>query len=279
RKDKGTPFPPSALANENEVRGFRPDNGPCCDVATFRLDLTSTPGAPWNASAIKVFVDDFLACNRYDCKSRTKINRMFQSHFRTLQRHLKATSANADASGAAGSSKGKGTGRGQGTRNAFNAKEVLFHRRHEIARRYRATLRHVWILERLGIDGMSSDEEDTAAPFKRFRILVKPWRHARVTTFLRTLDALYRLWRATSSQAEKRGSQPRLRYISDKRSTSHAVSRLPANAYDDVWYGEQSSVEQDNLRAREEPYDFGHDPAIVKYVVCLCRLTYAHRQG
>ena len=80
------------------------------------------------------------------------------------------------------------------------------------------------ILQRLGIDGMSSDEEDEGAPFIRYRVLKKTWRSEAVTTFLRALDALHRRYRKTGGSGSKRGSPPRLRCLCPKESTSKAGS-------------------------------------------------------
>ena len=113
---------------------------------------------------------------------------------------------------------------------------------------------------------MSSDEEDTGAPFPRYRVLTKPWRSEVVTTFLRTLDALHRRYRKMGGSGSKRGSPPRLRYLVADESTSKEVARLPINAYAEEWYKKQTGLRRDDIAARPTPYNFDVDPAVTEYV-------------
>ena len=142
----------------------------------------------------------------------------------------------------------------------------LFQRRYHTAARYKATKEHLWILEKLGVDGMSSDEEDVGAPVVRYRVFVRPWRHSRVTAFLRILDALHRRWRKKAGTGSKRGSPPRLRFLCKDVSRTRAVANLPCNAYDDAWLATLSTVKKDDLRAQEKEYDFTHDGTVTEYV-------------
>ncbi len=87
RADKYAPFKKASLASEIMVRGYRPSDGPCCTAANFQIDIDGTPASPWNDSARKVFVEDFLTINNHKCRDRKKIKTMFRSHFRTLQSH------------------------------------------------------------------------------------------------------------------------------------------------------------------------------------------------
>lgn len=117
---------------------------------------------------------------------------------------------------------------------------------------------------------MSSDEEDNTAAFVRYRIFKKPWRHARVTEFLRLLDALHRMWRAESGQASKRGSTQRRRFVCGEEDGSNPPKpRLPKNAYDDAWLAARTPVELDKLKPNNTAYDFSHDEGIKTYATDL----------
>lgn len=113
---------------------------------------------------------------------------------------------------------------------------------------------------------MSSDEEDEGAAFACYRIFVKPWRSDHVTTFLRALDALHRRFRKRGESGSKRGSPPRLRYLSNQVSSSKAVPKLPINAYDDDWYRNKTGLEKDDLAVRPTPYDFDIHQSVIMYV-------------
>ncbi|KAH9858480.1 hypothetical protein C2E23DRAFT_718089 [Lenzites betulinus] len=249
-------FHASTVATARQVRGFDPAEGRCCDVATFCLDFTSTPGSIWNKSAAAVFVDDFLAVRLFTCKNRKEITEMFNRHFRTLQKHLKLYGVLAAA--------GPSESHKEHSRETRRYTVCLTFRRYNIALRYGGTRRHVPLLQRLGPEGMSSDEEDTEGPFTRYAAFRKPWRHASVTRIMRILDALHRRSRSRSGQGSQRGRGPRVRYMSSQVSPEkRVVRRLPRNAYDPDWLRTRTAVQLEELDIEETPYDFTIDPVIV----------------
>lgn len=89
RTGKHSPFPKWAIATAAEVRKFDPDEGECCTVKRFCIDISGTPASPWNESATRVFVKNFLTVAQFKCRNRSKIRDMFRSHFKTLQRHYR----------------------------------------------------------------------------------------------------------------------------------------------------------------------------------------------
>lgn len=114
---------------------------------------------------------------------------------------------------------------------------------------------------------MSSDEEDEGAPFVRYRVVKKTWRHVRVTKLLRLLDALHRRWRKKGRA--KRGSRPRVRFLDeDLHSTRTAVSRLPKNAYDEHWLSTLKTHRREEL-AVDKDHDFTIDISVNEYVPIL----------
>ncbi|RPD56981.1 hypothetical protein L226DRAFT_449457, partial [Lentinus tigrinus ALCF2SS1-7] len=256
REHNKSPFPKRTIARPILIRGFDPDKGPCCTAKKFRIDIHGTPASEWNTSATEVFVRDFLTVPQHTCRNRKKVHAMFRSHFKTLQRHFRK-----------GRSKDKGKGKGkEGDRSdmgdRYQRKYNLFQRRHAIVSRYHVLHPHIKILQRLGVNGMSSDEEEEDAPFVRYRVLVKPWRSEAVTKFLRALDALHRRYRKTGGSGSKRGSRPRLRYVYSEKSTSKEVRRLPINAYSEDWYREQKGLRRDEIAARPTPYNFDLDASV-----------------
>ena len=138
-------------------------------------------------------------------------------------------------------------------------------------RRLRAILRNDQMLhfapfmKRLGVDGMSSDEEDCSDPARtRLKILKKRWRSSSVTSLMRIADALHRRWRSTQGDGPLRGAQPLDRYLSDEFSASggpvavlpRPVAGLPRNAYEDRWLTSLSTVRQSEINAIDVALDF-----------------------
>jgi hypothetical protein len=48
------------LVSEEDLANWRPGIEECCTAEQFKLHLKGTPCDPWNASATRVFTDDFL---------------------------------------------------------------------------------------------------------------------------------------------------------------------------------------------------------------------------
>lgn len=44
----------------DELNNWNPADRECCTARHFKLNLNGTPGDPWNASAARVFTNDFL---------------------------------------------------------------------------------------------------------------------------------------------------------------------------------------------------------------------------
>ena len=122
------------------------------------------------------------------------------------------------------------------------------------------------MLEALGPDGMSSDEEETTAEGKRYTILAPRWRAAVLTPWLRVFDCLYLRYRNQQAHGDQRGSMPRKRYASQRQSTSIKwVPGLPYNAYRSDWLEQQLDVANVVHPSDEQPYT--HDPFVTQYVL------------
>lgn len=99
-----------------------------------------------------------------------------------------------------------------------------------------------------GVDIVSEDEsggEDSGYSITRIE-----WRSAEVTTFMRSLDAIYLSSRFAEGKCG-RGSVPRERYPSLRRELTAPKPRLPLNFYNKAWLEVLGEGERMSLDARE----------------------------
>lgn len=130
----------------------------------------------------------------------------------------------------------------------------LFTQRCDIALHEPRLQKHLDLLGRLGVDGMSSDEsdgEDGSRPV--FRVRSPIWRAPIVGRWLQVFDSLY-LKRRQITQ-DKRGCYPRIRVRSSSEPSCSKgfVEGLPLNAYDESWMARQSQA-----LASKDHADFSH---------------------
>ena len=122
------------------------------------------------------------------------------------------------------------------------------------------------MLEALGPDGMSSDEEVITPEGKKYFILVSKWRAPFLTPWLRIFDSLYLRHRNQQEHGDQRGCLPRKRYASTRVSTSQKwVPGLPVNAYRLDWLEQQLDVANVVHPSPEQLYT--HDPLLAQYVL------------
>ncbi|TFK62979.1 hypothetical protein BDN72DRAFT_862428, partial [Pluteus cervinus] len=137
---------------------------------------------------------------------------------------------------------------------------------------------HVPILERLGVDGMSSDESDIDDPaveilgprLPTYRILLPRWRSMPISSFLHIIDMAHVAHRMMSTDAStSRGANPRIRQLdaADYRLSSKKrfVPDLPMNAYRQDWLAGRVDVAF-AVRPRGDEYDFNHNSALINYI-------------
>ncbi|KAI9059823.1 hypothetical protein FKP32DRAFT_1613968 [Trametes sanguinea] len=250
-----SPFPDACVANPREVRGWQREEGECCTVEDFRLDLTKGYGSEWNKSAINVFVEDFIETGTYSCTDAKQVRRTINRHFRTIRRQYDIWKADREAAA-------KGTTVNRKDVNKERAKTQrrynTYQRRLRIALWYKETRKHGALVRQLGPDGMSSDEgEYENNILQRYRIHNMPWRDPRVTSLMRLLDALRRRYRSEQGQGDLRGSKCRLRCLSDAQSErTRAVPGLPRDAYEANWLQEQHALAVRDLEIQDGLYDF-----------------------
>ena len=136
------------------------------------------------------------------------------------------------------------------------------------------------MLEDLGIDGMSSDEEVKTRDGLQYFVLVPKWRAPVLTPWLRIFDSLYLYRRNQAQHGDQRGCLPRRRNASAKESASPKfVAGLPINAYRTDWLEQQLDVA--NMVHPTDPQTYTHDPALAEYVLfrqlSLATLTSCYR--
>jgi len=121
----------------------------------------------------------------------------------------------------------------------------------------------------MGVDGMSSDEEEKVHDGIQYRIRVPRWREPLVTPWLRMFDAIYRYHRLEENAGDMRGAMPRRRVPSNIPSTSKKfVPGLPINAYEITWLEEQLDIA--NVVHPGPKAKFIHDPHLAQYVLIPC---------
>ena len=124
---------------------------------------------------------------------------------------------------------------------------------------------HVSTLELLGVNGMSSDEEDQYRGTKQYRVFKKVWREEAVTPWLRVFDAAYRRTRLEPMESGA-GAVPRVRFVTNTVAPwplRNVVKRLPKSAYDQTWLESLTERERRCLRVAEDPAGslFTHEPS------------------
>lgn len=75
------PFDKSKLAIPEDVKAFTGENGHCCTIENFRVDLEGTPRSLWNASAAMVFAKAFVKLPDAPSRDVKLVAKAFSSHF------------------------------------------------------------------------------------------------------------------------------------------------------------------------------------------------------
>jgi hypothetical protein len=122
------------------------------------------------------------------------------------------------------------------------------------------------MLMALGVDGMSSDEEQRVPSGVQYRILTPRWRSSTVTYWLRMFDKVHLYHRLEHGTNDMRGCLPRTRVPTSIESESRRfVPGLPLNAYKESWLHEQLDVP--NLVHPTPSVILRHDEVLSMYVL------------
>ncbi|KAF9777823.1 hypothetical protein BJ322DRAFT_1015414 [Thelephora terrestris] len=238
---------------KEEAGAYNPECGQCCSVAGFRVHLEGTACDAWNKSATEVFVGGFLQAyptyNVADGSGRDMVRMKSQAALESMIRQYRKLRIPQTLDELKGQRDHK---------NRQERKRKLFNRRWETTFLYPSLERHRPLLEELGPAGMSSDEEESVGLSRKYGVIEPAWRSELVTSWLRIFDALHWHARRGGGYGDQRGSTPRMRESSDKISNSgRFVSRLPRNAYNEMWLNSQSHAE--NTVQPGPPAQYFHD--------------------
>lgn len=119
------------------------------------------------------------------------------------------------------------------------------------------------MLKDLGVNGMSSDEEERIEGGIQYRILAPRWRAPMLAPWLRTFDAIYRYHRLEDNGNDMRGTLPRRRIPTTVESTSRRfIAGLPINAYKTSWLEEQLDIV--NVVHPSPAAKYTHDPQLLQ---------------
>lgn len=258
---------------EEWAQGWNPGlNQSCCTIDLFRVDLHA-PRSAWNKSAARIFVLDFARFHQLNDMTLTaydKIEKAFFTRMRTLRScYMRLQKPN--------------TMRISETQKLrrYARRRALFLRRLYIADSHHLLRRHVNIIQRLGVAGMSDDESETEELSRNPAIgqriplfyTVQPrWRMTGVTEWLHTFDAVYMITRRT--EGPSRGAYPRVRFYERDPPTvddsKRFVADLPKNAYNATWLAWKPDRDH-SVRPQQPEYDFSHDPGIFRLLSSVDR--------
>ncbi|KAK7436349.1 hypothetical protein VKT23_019197 [Stygiomarasmius scandens] len=232
----------------------------CCNKDRFRIYLGGVPSHPWNKSAARVFADILIEDEEtsYSAEDRQVLERAFMVRITSLvKQYREARDRQAES---------------PEEKRRKKRKADLFTRRLNIVKTVEELNRHRDIIERLGIDGMSEDEEVARLPYIReYHVRYPRWRSHQLGRFLHTLDLVYDLKK--QDLGHPRGNQPHLRKrpqnLADPRNylEGNFVPDLPRDAYEERWLESKSEREKcHRVRPREEQYHFIHDPEVYAWL-------------
>ncbi|KAL7277902.1 hypothetical protein ACG7TL_008852 [Trametes sanguinea] len=248
----GQAFDETKVPSVVEVEAFNPSLGPCCTGENFRPDLRSPPHTVWNKSVCDVFVALFIKRKVHPCKDETLIHEAFFSHLGYLHSsymdQLKTTEDQEAARKA---------------HNRYERKRGLFNRRCDVCASYVGLTRHLYMLQLLGINGMSSDESDVEDGRPVYLVLKKSWRNPEIDAWLRVFDVLYRRSRYMPLNRNPRGANVHIRKLTQKvDDTRQPRTNLPVNAYNPSWLQALTAYDKARLKVDPKPYDFTHEAEI-----------------
>ena len=131
------------------------------------------------------------------------------------------------------------------------------------------------MLQRLGVEGMSSDESESEdlmnqrpqtrrrAPL--FYVRRPVWRNPAISEWLQIFDTLHIIMRRMLSP-KSRGAYPRKRIHNPDgpfSTSKRFVCQLPTNAYNEAWLADQTRLDGAIIvRPMMQGYDFNHDTQI-----------------
>ncbi|KAH7903637.1 hypothetical protein BJ138DRAFT_1020316 [Hygrophoropsis aurantiaca] len=267
RANNTSPLP--VPLTQADFSGWDRENNHCCTKNDFRIDITGFKMSEWNKSAAQVFAEAFLKSHRNFRRSHEQVVDAWLSHVDTLRKTYKrSVRSKADVEKAA-------------SRHRQSERKVnvsLYIRRQQTASLYPETRGTVGaMVERLGRNGMSSDESDHGARGgdPTYNIVNKEWRANAVTDWLRTLDALHLRLRYKGAWEASAGAWPHCRSPSFKASSKPAIKGLPRDFYDLNWLNSRTQFRREELCVSNVFGDLTIPPSVAEYAnSCFCIVTF-----
>lgn len=138
-----------------------------------------------------------------------------------------------------------------------------FKQRRQIMESLTALRQFLPVLDKLGVDGVSSDEEDGDVSNMQFQVLEPQWRDSSIGVFFGKVDACYLYVQMDETESGVRftpGAPPRIRHRKGKKSkNTKCPLRLPFNIYRADWLEER------------EPGWFKGGQGLVNEIICPSR--------
>ncbi|KAF9035481.1 hypothetical protein BJ165DRAFT_1355484, partial [Panaeolus papilionaceus] len=220
-----------------------------CDIDAFRVTFDHEPRCPWNISAGRVFAEAFIKKYKLPASEASEIEQRFYQRLRSLKRTYGERKQGPEMK-----LRKERSARKEGRRSHV----FVFHRRVFVFEQHPSLKPFLPEVERLGADGMSSDDSEyegsahftpirrsTARPGQRIDLVVrKPlWRSESLSRLLHTADLLYPILRRLVTWDHRGGlPHPRL-HLEDAESTSRKFPhKLPTNAYSRSWQSQQKDL-------------------------------------
>ncbi|EDR13086.1 uncharacterized protein LACBIDRAFT_322527 [Laccaria bicolor S238N-H82] len=250
--------------SDNTIRDWNPSLGRACTADDFRPDFYSSPKSSWNKSVTEVFVESFLDADTFSSHDVAAVRRAFGARLKSLRRSMNvARMSHSDYLDLQAKARRDERKRTMPMGSHADNWQLFSRRINAAIELPELAGEHVHILQRLGVDGMSTDESDheligTGIP--QFRIRKKGWRDERLGVWLRKFDALHRFRRFAPIRRAGPGAQPRIRLISNVSSTRPPVPGLPFNAYNANWLQHLPSWGATDLEVDSRRYCFQFNP-------------------
>lgn len=106
------------------------------------------------------------------------------------------------------------------------------------------------MVQKLGVDGNSSDETDTEN--RSYTVRFKEWRSSEVSQLLRFIDDNRTHTNANGNNKPGTAPRKRIRRPYPPSSQDKPIACLPLNFYNKTWYDSLSSLQQVQLDAQPE---------------------------
>lgn len=254
----------------------------CCASATypdFRLCLAGTTKCAWNKSAAIILADHIVARNGLDKKDCQHIRSKILDHTQHLRKEYAKFLKPPEKREQIRKTNARNTRRRTVSPSCLRPNlctqfsSQLYNQRYKVTTDRTELNKHTKMLELLGIDGMSSDEDITESGTNdyQYEIHPVPFRSHAVTKWLRKMDRIHLMNRNADTHDRRRGNKPRHRvpmsFPETHQGSDRFVPELPLNFYDKEWLKLKGETFVDlHVRPKSTEYDFSLGELMEQYV-------------